>query len=623
MQQQKYEFLSEAKQVLDLMVHSVYSNPDIFLRELISNASDAIDKLRLESLSDDSLAEFAKDGRITVTADEEERTLTVSDNGIGMSREELVSYLGTIARSGTKEFISALQDAAASGNADLIGQFGIGFYSSFIVADRVTVTTKRAGAEEAWLWDSSGDGSYTIEPSERSAPGSDVTLYLKEKTSDDNDYLKSWVLRRIIRQYSDFVSVPIYLEAGEKEEEEKEPVNSMKALWTRRESDVTDEEYDEFYRYTTHDWEKPLSRIVYKAEGTNEFHALLYIPSRPPMDLFYRDGSHGVKLYIRRVFIMDDCRELIPGYLRFIKGVVDSEDLSLNISREILQKDRHTTMIKNGITRKVLDALVRMKRDKPEDYSKFWEMFGIVLKEGIISDGRDKEQILKLCLFDSSGGAKTTIEDYRAAMKDGQKQIYYLAGSSAEALAVSPKLEAFRKRGIEVLLLGDPVDEIWAGSGQSFDGCQFVSISAEEVEIPGETTEEERAQAKEMEETGFTARLKGALSELVDDVKISSRLVDSPATLVQKGTPISPQMRSLFRSMGQEMPENKRVLELNPSHSLIKRIAAESESWTDERSSDWGRVLMGLALISDGDPVENGRDFTDTISRLLGGQSGL
>lgn len=621
MQQEKYEFLSEAKQVLDLMVHSVYSNPDIFLRELISNASDAVDKLRLESLSDDSLSDMAKDGRITVTTDTDDRTVTVSDNGIGMSREELVSYLGTIARSGTKEFISALQNAAATGNADLIGQFGIGFYSSFIVAERVTVCTRRAGSEEAWRWDSCGDGTYTIEPSERESVGTDVILYLKEITADDNDYLKSWVLRRIIRQYSDFVSVPIYLKdnsSEKKDDDENEPVNSMKALWTRKESEVTEEEYDEFYRYTTHDWEKPISRIVYKAEGTNEFHALLYIPSRPPMDLFYRDGSHGVKLYIRRVFIMDNCRELIPGYLRFIKGVVDSEDLSLNISREILQKDRQTTMIKNSITRKVLDALAKMKRDNPDDYRKFWEMFGVVIKEGIISDGRDKEQILKLCLFDSSRGGQTTIEEYRANMKDAQKQIYYLAGASAETMALSPKLEAFRKRDIEVLLLGDPVDEIWAGSGQSFDDCPFVSISAEDVEIPGDETEQERSEAKEIEETGFAARLKSALGDFVDDVKISSRLVDSPATLVQKGTPVSPQMRSLFRSMGQEMPENKRILELNPSHSLIKRVAHESESWDDDsRSSDWGRILMGLALISDGEPVENGKDFTETLSRLL------
>ena len=401
-----------------------------------------------------------------------------------------------------------------------------------------------------------------------------------------------------------------------KEDDKEEPVNSMKALWTRPESEVSEEEYKEFYRHITHDWDDPLERISYKAEGSSEFKALLYIPSRPPMDLFYQDGKHGIQLYIRRVFIMNDCRELIPEYLRFVKGVVDSEDLSLNVSREILQQDKQTVMIKNSLTRKILDSLRKMKLDRDEDYKKFWQIFGLVLKEGIVSDIKNREQIMKLCLLDSSNGGKTTIEQYVEHMAGGQKKIYYITGGSSENLANSPKLESFKKKNIEVLLLSDAVDEIWVNNARKFDEHDFVSVSSDDIELPEGMESEDNKDKETLEKSGFAGRIKDALSSLVEDVKLSNRLVDSPACFVQRGEPISPQMRNFFRSMGQDVPEEKRVLELNPSHPLIKRAAAEAENENTDMK-EWGALLMGLASISDGEPVADGKQFTDLISKLM------
>lgn len=617
---EKHEFQSEARQILELMINSVYSNPDIFLRELISNASDALDKLRIASLSKTELTDPAKEGEIRVVIDGKAMTLTVSDNGIGMDRDELVSYLGTIARSGTKEFIKAMQEAASSKNSDLIGQFGVGFYSSFIAADKVTVETKKAGSDKSWTWESEGEGTYTISEADRDTNGTSVTLHIKERDKDDEsskDYLSEWTLRSIIKQYSDFVTYPIYLEDRSKTDKEKEePVNSMKALWTRPESEVGDDEYREFYRHLTHDWEDPIERISYKAEGSSEFRALLYIPSRPPVDLFFQDGKHGVQLYIRRVFIMNDCSELIPEYLRFIKGVVDSEDLSLNISREILQQDRQTAMIKNNITRKVLDALKKMKTDRPEEFKKFWQMFGMVLKEGIISDTKNREQIMKLCLLDSSGGEKTTLEEYVSRMSDGQKNIYYITGGPVKNLEISPKIEGFKKKNIEVLLLGDAVDEIWVNHARKFGDYEFVSVSQEDIALPEGSGFDSTEGREELEKTGFVSKLKESLADMVEDVKISTRLVDSPACFVQKGEPISPQMRNFFRSMGQEVPEEKKVLEVNPAHPLIKKIAAETEKGNAD-VAEWANVLMGLASICEGEPLEDGRKFTRILTKLL------
>lgn len=620
---EKMEFQSEAKQVLELMINSVYSNPDIFVRELISNASDAIDKLRIESLSHPELAEYAKNGRIDITIDKKAGTLTISDNGIGMDRDDLVSYLGTIARSGTGEFIRAMQEAKNGANSDLIGQFGVGFYSSFIAADRVTVETLKAGGSESWKWESTGDGTYTIDGGSRAGHGSSITLHMKkeEQPGDDHDitkdYLSEWTLRGIIKEYSDFVTYPIYLtdvEKEKKEDEKEEPVNSMKALWTRPQKDISDDEFNDFYRHISHDWENPLERIYYKAEGTSEFRALLFIPSRPPMDLFYQDGKHGVQLYIRRVFIMNDCKDLIPEYMRFIKGVVDSEDLSLNVSREMLQQDRQTAQIKNSLVKKILDTLHKMRKDQPDSYNKFWQTFGVVLKEGIISDLRHREDIMKLCLFDVSEGDKTTLEDYLINMPAGQDKIYYLAGSSLKNLKNSPKLEAFKKKGIKVLLLGDPVDEIWVNHARKFDKYDFVSAAAENLMLP--EGEKDEKKDSEIEKSGLVKKLKDALGSLVEDVKVSDRLVDSPVCFVQKGEEISPQMRNLFRSMGQEVPEEKRVMEINPDNALIKKIADESEK-ENFNAEDWSHLLMGLASIADGEPVPDGQQFTNLVSKLL------
>ncbi len=620
---EKMEFQSEAKQVLELMINSVYSNPDIFVRELISNASDAIDKLRIESLSRPELAEYAKNGRIDITIDKKAGTLTISDNGIGMDRDDLVSFLGTIARSGTGEFIRAMQEAKNGANSDLIGQFGVGFYSSFIAADRVTVETMKAGGSESWKWESTGDGTYTIDGGSRTGHGSSITLHMKkeEQSGDDHDitkdYLSEWTLRGIIKEYSDFVTYPIYLtdvEKEKKEYEKEEPVNSMKALWTRPQKDISDDEFNDFYRHISHDWENPLERIYYKAEGTSEFRALLFIPSRPPMDLFYQDGKHGVQLYIRRVFIMNDCKELIPEYMRFIKGVVDSEDLSLNVSREMLQQDRQTAQIKNSLVKKILDTLHKMRKDQPDSYNKFWQTFGVVLKEGIISDLRHREEIMKLCLFDVSEGDKTTLEDYLINMPAGQDKIYYLAGSSLKNLKNSPKLEAFKKKGIKVLLLGDLVDEIWVNHARKFDKYDFVSAAAENLMLP--EGEKDEKKDSEIEKSGLVKKLKDALGSLVEDVKVSDRLVDSPVCFVQKGEEISPQMRNLFRSMGQEVPEEKRVMEINPDNALIKKIADESER-ENFNAEDWSHLLMGLASIADGEPVPDGQQFTNLVSKLL------
>jgi molecular chaperone HtpG len=622
----KYEFQSEAKQVLDLMIHSVYSNPDIFLRELISNASDALDKLRIASLSDESLGFSQDEAKITVRLDPEAKTISVSDNGMGMSRDDLIAFLGTIAKSGTKEFISAMREAR--GNGDLIGQFGVGFYSSFIVSNRVTVDSRKAGSDESWLWDSTGDGTFTISPGTRTGWGTDVTLHVKDTEKDDDEapeaknYLSRWALREIIKKYSDFVSYPIFIEDAsekkpdDKKEEKPEPVNSMKALWIRPEPSVTDEEYNEFYKHVSHDWENPMERIVYKAEGTNEFYALLFIPSRPPFDLFYRDGKHGIELYIRRVFIMNDCRDLMPEYLRFVRGVVDSEDLPLNVSREILQQDHLTSLIKRGLVRKVLDALKKMKSDKPDEYKKFWGMFGEVLKEGIVSDTKNREALMKLALFNSSKSGQTSLDDYAANMKEGQKSIYYITGGKSDALSSSPKLEVFRDRGIDVLLLSDPIDELWIPSVHEFESHHFANAAAADTEIEGGDAE---SKSEETPGDSFISGVRDALKELgqfasVEDVRYSSRLVGSPATFVQKGEPMSPQMRNFFRSMGQEAPPEHKILEINASHPLVRKISNQE----GRDLKDWAVLLAGLASISDGEPLADAPAFTETLVKLLG-----
>ncbi|MDO4219586.1 MAG: molecular chaperone HtpG [Synergistaceae bacterium] len=605
---EKHEFQAQARQVLDLMINSVYSNPDIFIRELISNASDAIDKRRIEALENGKTPE---EGRITLVINKEAKTLSFIDNGIGMDKDDLVAFLGTIANSGTKEFAKAMSEAKGDAKTaeNLIGQFGVGFYSAFIAAEEVVVETKKEGCP-AYIWTSRGDGDYEIDETSREMIGSTITLHLKDKKGEGKDYLDKWDVRSIIKEYSDFVTYPIFLEAeGEKkdEKEEPKPVNSMQAIWKRPAKEVKDEEYKEFYHHLCHDWDEPLDWLHYKAEGSNEFSALLYIPKHPPMDLFYPDSKHGIDLFIKRVFIMKDCKDLIPSYLRFVKGVVDSEDLPLNVSREILQQDTRTAAIKKSVVKKILDRLSKLQKKEAEKYAEFWRTFGMVLKEGLMQDSSNQESILKLCVFETSKGEKTSIEDYVLHMEPGQEKIYYLASTAGDAVINSPKLESFKKRNLTVLLLKDPIDEIWVHNVPKFDKYDFVSVSSEEAEKEAGEEVKDEGQYKD-----FTDEIKKSLGNLVEEVKISHRLVDSPVCFTQKGEEISPQMRNLFKSMGQPVPEEKRVLEVNPANPLIKKMMEDKDS-----IADYSTVLYALAQAADGESIKDASDFTAKLTALL------
>lgn len=606
---ERREFQSEARRVLDLMIHSVYSDPDIFLRELISNASDALDKLRVTSLTDPSIVPEGHEPKIVIAPDQAARTLTVSDNGIGMTRDELADFLGTVARSGTGEFAASTKNAN-----ELIGQFGVGFYSSFIAADRVEVTSRKAGSGEAWKWSSDGQGEYELSPADKDEIGTSVLLHLRDISTDDEearrrDYSSEWTIRDLIRRYSDFVAHPIYILKDAKEDG---PINSMKAIWTIPESEMTDSACDEFYRHLTRDWDDPATRIVYRGEGSSEFYALLFIPKRPPLDLFYRDSTKGVDLYIRRVFIMNGCRDLVPDYLRFLRGVVDSEDLPLNVSRELLQQDDKTLAIRRSVTRKTLDTLRRMKSDKPDEYKAFWETFGQVLKEGIVQDERNRSAIMKLCMFETTTASDTSLDEIVSRAPDSKK-IYYITGAPIETLRSSPKLEAYRERGVEVLLLGHPVDEFWVNAAIEWNEREFANIASEDVDIEGAEP------GKTADDDGVASRIKRALegasgvAATVDEVAMSNRLVSSPAMFVTKGASLAPQTRAMLKAMGQPVPDEHRVLEINPEHPITKRIAADS----GERDKEWAAVLIGLAQAADGDTIENGAEFAKITADLL------
>ena len=632
-----FEFQTEARQLLDLMVHSVYSNKDIFLRELISNASDAIDKLRFEALTNPDLSRFTENPEIRIETDPAARTLSVADNGVGMSRDEVVRFIGTIARSGTREFTRALQEARSEGMPpELIGQFGVGFYASFMVADRVTLVTRRAGEEHAVRWESAGDGTYTLSADSRPGPGTTVTLHLKPADSEDglHDYTAEWTLRDIVKKYSDFVAYPVKLRVERDAEEEggaktveHETLNSMKAIWTRPEAEVTDEEFSEFYRHISHDWTDPLKRIAMRAEGTQEFRALFYIPSRAPMDLFMRDSHQGVQLYIRRVFIMHDCKELIPEYLRFVRGVVDSEDLSLNISREILQQNRQIQVIRRAATRKIIDTIRAMRTEEPEKFATFWKEFGRVVKEGIFQDDKNREAVLGLCVFRSTNGDEpVALDDYIGRMKEGQEKIFYLTGESPAALAASPHLEAFRAKGYEVLLLGDPVDTVWTQATFGYKEKEFQDIGRGKAELGSEEERgraEEARKEQEKELRGLLDALKAALEDRVKDVRLSSRLTDSPACLVGDTGDMTPQMEQIMKAMGQDVKPTKRVLELNADHAIVRalRKAHEADA-NDPRLAEFANLLHGQAVLAEGgelpDPAAFARTLADLMARSLG-----
>jgi len=584
------EFQAEARQLLQLMIHSIYSTKDVFLRELISNASDALDKLRMATFTDKDLDVDTGDLHIALSTDPAERTLTVSDNGIGMSRDEVVSLIGTIAKSGTAELLTQAREAGGAAAAELIGQFGVGFYASFMVADRVELITRKAGSATGVRWESQGEGTYTIEDAPDAPQGTAVTLHLKPEDTDDalHDYTNPETVRAIVKRYSDFITWPIRL--GD------DVVNSRKALWARPQKDVSDEEYAEFYRHVSHDWREPLTTIRLAAEGTFEYQALLFLPSHAPMDLFLREGRRGVQLYVRRVFIMDDCEALVPEYLRFVKGVVDAADLSLNISREILQQDRQIQLIRKRLVKKVLSTVKTMLADEPEKYATFWTEMGRAVKEGLLSDHDNRDAILEICSFPSTHDAQqpTTLRDYLARMPEGQDAIYYGTGPSRSALEHSPHLEAFRAKGYEVLLLTDPVDEVWVDAVPAFEGKSFVSVAKGEVDLGGsvDTAAEE----------GFTELLTWmgtALAEDVKEVRLSHRLTDSAACLVGEPGDLTPTLEKMYRAMGQEPPKVKRILELNPKHGLVEGLRAAHAARPDDAGlADTAHLLDGMALLS-------------------------
>jgi molecular chaperone HtpG len=610
------EFQAETRQLLHLMVHSIYSNKDIFLRELISNASDALDKLRLETMIDKDLVADTDDLHITLAVDAQERTLTVRDNGIGMSRDDVIQLIGTIAKSGTAEMLRKMRESKdAAAKQELIGQFGVGFYSTFMVADKVTLVTRRAGETGGTRWESTGEGTYEIEAVEDAPQGTSVTLHLKPEDTDDqlHDYTADWKLREIVKHYSDFIAWPIRMDGTDT------PLNSMKALWARPRSEVSDEEYFEFYKHVSRDWTDPLETIHMKAEGTFEYEALLFIPARAPFDLFSRDGKRGVQLYVKRVFIMDDCEALTPQYLRFVKGVVDAHDLSLNISREILQQDRQIQAVRRRLVKKVLSTLTDLREKDADKYGTFWGEFGRALKEGLLDDTDNRDTLLDLLLLPSTASSElTTLRDYVSRMKEDQKDIYFMTGESRAMVEHSPHMEAFLAKGYEVLILIDPVDEVWVERINEFDGKSLQSIAKGQVDLGAE-----EAPAEQQEE--FAPLLTWLGEKLADDVKevrLSSRLTTSAACIVGDAHDITPTLEKMYRAMGQELPHTKRILELNPEHALVTGLRTAYTSNPDDAGLvETAELLYGVALLAEGgeltDPARFTRLVADRLARSL------
>ncbi|ELH4241328.1 MULTISPECIES: molecular chaperone HtpG [Serratia] len=611
-------FQSEVKQLLHLMIHSLYSNKEIFLRELISNASDAADKLRFRALSAPEL--YAGDGelRVRLSFDKEQRTLTIADNGIGMRREEVIENLGTIAKSGTKAFLESIGSDQAK-DSQLIGQFGVGFYSAFIVADKVTVRTRAAGAadDEGVFWESAGEGDYTIADITKETRGTEITLHLRE---GEDEYLDAWRLRSVIGKYSDHIALPVEIESKNEEDDTVtwEKINKAQALWTRSKADVTDEEYKEFYKHIAHDFTDPLSWSHNRVEGKQEYTSLLYIPAQAPWDMWNRDHKHGLKLYVQRVFIMDDAEQFMPNYLRFVRGLIDSNDLPLNVSREILQDSRVTQNLRGALTKRVLQMLDKLAKDDAEGYQKFWQQFGLVLKEGPAEDHGNQEAIAKLLRFASTHGdssAQTvSLEEYVGRMAEGQEKIYYITADSYAAAKSSPHLELFRKKGIEVLLLSDRIDEWMMSYLTEFDGKPFQSVSKadETLDKLADETEEQKAAEKQLEP--FIERVKTLLGERVKDVRLTHRLTDTPAIVVTDADEMSTQMAKLFAAAGQQAPEVKYIFELNPEHALVKRA---SDVGDNEHFSEWIDLLLDQALLAERGTLEDPNLFIRRMNKLL------
>jgi molecular chaperone HtpG len=610
-------FQAEVKQLLKLMIHSLYSHKEIFLRELISNASDAADKLRFEALAKPELLEGQSELAITIDTDNKAHTITITDNGIGMTRQEAIDHLGTIAKSGTADFLSKLTGDQKK-DAQLIGQFGVGFYSSFIVAERVEVFSRRAGvpASEGVRWESKADGQFTVETIERPERGTKIVLHLKE---GEYEFSEDYRIRTLVRKYSDHIAFPVRMRKSETDAE-YEVINHAQALWTRPRTEIKDEEYKEFYKHVTHDFAEPLTWTHGKVEGTKEYTSLLYVPSRAPFDLWHRDAARGVKLYVRRVFIMDDAEQFLPLYLRFIKGVVDSADLPLNISREMLQQDPAIDSMRTGLTRRVLDMLAKLAKDDKEKYATFWKEFGAVLKEGPAEDFANRERIAKLLRFASTHTDKpeqdVSLEDYVSRMKAGQKHIYYVIADTFGAAKSSPHIEILRKKGIEVLLLSDRIDEWMMDHLHEFDGKSFKNVSRGDLELGDvQTDEEKQAQESLSKEHGeLIERLKKAIGERVSDVRVTSRLTDSPACLVLGEHDMGAQMRRILEAAGQKVPVTKPVLEVNPTHPLLARLAKTSE---ESAFSDLSLLLFDQATLADGGQLAEPAEFVQRLNRVL------
>ncbi|MFC3680988.1 molecular chaperone HtpG [Bacterioplanoides pacificum] len=618
-------FKTEVKQLLHLMIHSLYSNKEIFLRELVSNASDACDKLRFEALKNDALYEGNGDLAVHIDFDAEARTVTIEDNGIGMNRDDVVNHLGTIAKSGTAEFLSQLSGDQAK-DSQLIGQFGVGFYSAFIVADKVTVETRRAGdaADSATRWESAGEGDFTLESIDKAERGTRITLHLKD---GEEEFADNFRLRSLIKKYSDHIAVPVYLpqevDAEDDDGDKKkvpEAVNEAKALWTCAKSELSDDDYKEFYKHVSHDWNEPLTWMHNRVEGKLDYTSLLYIPSKAPFDMWNREATRGLKLYVQRVFIMDDAEQFLPMYLRFVKGVLDSNDLSLNVSREILQQDKQVDSMRSALIKRVLDTLTKMAKNEPEQYQNFWNEFGEVVKEGPAEDFANKEKIAKLFRFattQSDGETQSVaLEDYLARMREGQKKIYYITGDNHAAASSSPHLEYFKNKGIEVLLLTDRVDEWMVSHLNEFDGKVFQDVTKGELDLDELADETEKSQQKELEEShkDLVERLQKVLEGQVKEVRVTSRLTDSPACLVVGQYDMGGHMRRLMEAAGQQMPEAEVSLEVNPGHPLIARLDQEQD---EDRFSELAQVIHAQAQLAEGSQLKQPAEYVAKLNKLL------
>lgn len=632
------EFQTEAKQLLHLVIHSLYSHKEVFLRELISNASDALDKLRFESLTTPDILPADTELKIRLVPNKENNTLTLIDNGIGMSKEELINNIGTIARSGSKAFFEKLTgDQKADSN--LIGQFGVGFYSVFMVASKVELTTKRAGSDEpAFTWESTGENNFTLTEADKTEPGTEIVIYLKE---DEKEFLDEWKLKSLVKKYSDYIAFPIYLpELPAPAEDEKEDsnevkvpvdkvINATKPIWKRKASDVTDEQYEEFYKSACGGFDKPIATIHNNAEGIMEYSSLLFVPSNlSPFEMYNNERKHGVKLYVKRVFITDDCKELIPEYLRFVKGVVDSEDLPLNVSRETLQADAIIKRINKALTKKIFGKLNALAEDDYDTFKKFWKDFGPIIKEGLHSDFENKDSLLELCRFQSSNGDSeddlTTLKQYVSRMREEQKDIYYITGESRAIVEKSPHLEIFREKGIEVLYLVDPIDEFIVPNLGPFEGKQLVSVTKGDLDLGDLGKEEKKAQKKtEKEYKGLVEKIKNVLGDDVKDVRVTTRLKDSPCCLVADANDMGAHMEKLMKSMGQDVPASKRILEINGTHVIFQNIKTVFEKDSeDARLDDWVRLLYDQAIIAEGQLLQNPTDFLKRVNDLLSSASG-